>query len=118
VHSGFSEAVTRTMVFTSLISANIFLTFVNRSFYYSVITTFKYKNNLIPLIIGITIGITALLLFVGPFTKFFAFELLSLKQIGITVFIGFLSVIWYEGVKWRSRLKTPEAKLSEIKNGL
>lgn len=104
VYSGSSEAVTRTMVFTTLISANIFLTFVNRSFYYSVITTFKYKNNLIPLIIGITIGITALLLLVPPFTKFFEFEFLRLEQIGLTVFIGFLSVIWYEAVKWRSRV--------------
>ena len=110
VYSGFSEAITRTMVFTTLISANIFLTFVNRSFYYSVITTFKYKNNLIPLIIGITIGITALLLFVSPFTKFFEFEFLSPKQIGLTVFIGFVSVIWYEAVKWRIRIKAPDVE--------
>ena len=39
VRQGFSESTTRTMVFTVLIAANILLTLVNRSFYYSIITT-------------------------------------------------------------------------------
>lgn len=50
VHTGFSESLTRTMVFTVLIAANVSLTLVNRSFYYSVITTMRYKNNLVILI--------------------------------------------------------------------
>src|SRR5450432_2601468 len=33
VHQGFDESLTRTMVFTAIISSNIFLTLVNRSFY-------------------------------------------------------------------------------------
>jgi Ca2+-transporting ATPase len=102
---GFNEDITRTMVFTALISANIFLTFVNRSFYYSVIKTSVYQNNLIPIIIGATIAITALLLFVSPFTAFFKFERLNGFQIGLSVLIGFLSVIWYEGVKWNKRIR-------------
>lgn len=105
VYQGFSESVTRTMVFTVLISANIFLTLVNRSFYYSVITTMKYGNNLVFLIIGITIAISGLLLFVKPLTKFFQFESLNLSQLSISVIMGFLSVIWYEVVKWRKRTK-------------
>ncbi|RKS53736.1 Ca2+-transporting ATPase [Gillisia mitskevichiae] len=103
ISSGYDEATTRTMVFTTLISANIFLTFVNRSFYYSSLTTFKYENKLIPLIIGITLGITAMLLFIPAFTRFFEFELLNLYQIILSVSIGLISVIWYELVKWRKR---------------
>jgi Ca2+-transporting ATPase len=103
VSTGYNEYVTRTMVFTSLITANIVLTFVNRSFYYSVITTFGYKNNLIPMVIGVTIVITLLLLFVDPFTAFFDFEQLGFNQILISVFFGFISVIWYEIVKWFKR---------------
>src|SRR5690606_35617777 len=61
VHNGANEAITRTMVFTALITANIVLTFVNRSFFYSIFTTISYKNNLVPIIIGITVGITLLL---------------------------------------------------------
>ena len=105
VHQGFNEAITRTMVFTVLIAANIFLTLVNRSFYYSISTTMKYKNNLVLLIISLTIAISILLLYVKPLTQFFQFEYLNLVQSSISVGIGFLSVIWYEGVKWRKRTK-------------
>ena len=103
VHQGFNESITRTMVFTVLIAANIFLTLVNRSFYYSIITTMKYKNNLVLLIISITILISALLLYVKPMTQFFEFQSLNLSQLIISVSIGFLCVIWYEVVKWRNR---------------
>lgn len=105
VNNGANEAVTRTMVFTALISANIALTFVNRSFINSIFTTFKYKNNLVPIIIGITAGITLSLLFIPPFTRFFEFERLSLNQISISIGIGFLSALWYEIVKWWKRQK-------------
>ena len=105
VQQGFNEHITRTMVFTVLIAANIFLTLINRSFYYSVLTTLKYKNNLVLLIIGITIAITTMLLFVKPFTKFFDFEELSAFQLGISVCVGFLFVIWFEIVKWIKRLR-------------
>jgi P-type Ca2+ transporter type 2C len=108
VQQGYSEALTRTMVFTVLIAANIILTLVNRSFYYSIFTTMKYKNNLVLLIIGITIGITALLLYIKPFALFFGFVQLNVEQIGISAAIGFSSVIWYELVKLvkRKKLKT------------
>ncbi|TYC10569.1 cation-translocating P-type ATPase [Bizionia gelidisalsuginis] len=105
IHQEFNEAITRTMVFTTLISANIILTLVNRSFYYSIFTTLRYKNKLVPLIIGITITLMALLLFVKPLSLFFKFESLSITQIGISISIGFLSVIWYEFVKWFKRKK-------------
>ncbi len=106
VQQGFSETLTRTMVFTVLIAANIFLTLVNRSFYYGIFTTIRYKNNLVPLIIGITLAMAGLLLFVKPLANFFEFEPLNLSQLFICIGIGFLSVIWYEVVKWRTRHKT------------
>lgn len=106
VQQGFSETLTRTMVFTVLIAANIFLTLVNRSFYYDILTTIRYKNNLVPLIIGVTLAMAGLLLFVKPLAKFFEFEPLNLSNLFICLGIGFLSVIWYEVVKWRTRHKT------------
>jgi P-type Ca2+ transporter type 2C len=102
----FNEAQTRTMVFTVLIVANIILTLVNRSFYYSLLTTMRYKNNLVLLIIAITILITGLLLFVPPLTHFFEFQTLDFSQLAFCVVIGFLSVIWYEFVKIKTRLKS------------
>ena len=106
VQQGYKESLTRTMVFTVLIAANIVLTLVNRSFYYSIITTLRYKNNLVLLIISVTLAITGLLLFIPPLTKFFSFEPLNFSQLSISIGIGFLSVIWYEVVKWRKRNRT------------
>ncbi len=105
VQQGLNEVHTRTMVFTTLIAANIFLTLVNRSFYYSIFTTMKYKNNLVLLIISITILITALLLYIKPLSDFFKFERLDFDQSGISIAIGFLSVVWYELIKWSKRKK-------------
>lgn len=99
VWQGMDEAATRTMIFTVLIAANIFLTLVNRSFYYSIFTTIQYKNNLVPIIIMITIAITGVLLYVKPLTTFFLFEHLSITNLSISIGIGFLSVIWYEVIK-------------------
>ncbi len=112
VNNGADEAITRTMVFTALITANIVLTFVNRSFIYSVFTTFKYKNNLVPIIVGITVGITLLLLFVPSFTKFFQFERLDINQLGISVGMGMLSVLWFELVKWWKRQQILKSSFS------
>ncbi|MFA5298261.1 MAG: cation-translocating P-type ATPase [Lutibacter sp.] len=99
VNQEYNEAVTRTMVFTVLIVANIFLTLVNRSFYYSIFTVIKYKNNLVLMIISITIFMLILIIYVAPLAKFFKFEALNSTQLALSSGIGFLAVIWYEAVK-------------------
>ncbi|MCB0728981.1 MAG: cation-translocating P-type ATPase [Ignavibacteriae bacterium] len=103
VYNGFNEDLTRTIVFNSLISANIFLTLVNRSFYYSIFTTIKYRNNLVPLMIAITIIITGMILYIKPFAEFFEFETPDLSMLLFSTGIGFFSVIWFEIVKWKKR---------------
>ncbi len=104
VYQGYTEGITRAMVFTVLISSNIFLTLVNRSFYFSMFTTMRYKNNLVPIIIGVTIFITGLLLYVDPLTRFFEFETLDESQLSISIVTGFLFVVWYEFIKWEKRI--------------
>jgi Ca2+-transporting ATPase len=106
VSSDYNEALTRTMVFTVLITANIFLTLINRSFYYSILTTLKYKNNMVLFIVFFTILLVGLILYVHPLTGFFKFEALNLHQLLICILIGFVSVIWFEFVKIIRRLKT------------
>ena len=103
VQNAYDEQLTRSMVFTTLIIANVFLTLVNRSFYYSIFTTIKYKNDLIFWVIGVTIAITVLLIYVHPFADFFELEHLNIAQLGICIGVGFVSVIWIELVKWRNR---------------
>lgn len=115
VYQGFDEAITRTMVFATLITANIFLTLVNRSFYYSIFTTLQYKNNLVVLIISLTIVLSTLLLYVKPLTKFFEFEQLSGCQLPLSIGVGFVSVIWFEFVKWWNRRKDCRFEVTEFK---
>lgn len=106
VAQGFDEAYTRTMVFTVLIVANIFLTLVNRSFYYSIFTTLRYKNKMILFIITITIAITLLLIYIQPLSNFFKFNPLLFPDLLLSIGIGFASVIWYEFVKIKKRLNS------------
>ncbi|MGZ9675776.1 cation-translocating P-type ATPase [Flavobacterium sp. GNP001] len=102
VYQSFNENVTRTMVFLVLITSNVFLTLINRSFYYSIFTTLRYKNNLVFIIIGLTIALTALILYLKPLTQFFQLEHLNLKQLSIAIGVGAVSVLWYELVKvWK-----------------
>ncbi|NRT10834.1 magnesium-transporting ATPase (P-type) [Flavobacterium sp. 14A] len=94
------------MVFLVLVTANIFLTLINRSFYYSIFTTMQYKNNLVFIITGITIVITGLLLTVQPLIDFFLFTKLNLQQVGLAIGTGIVSVLWYELVKiWMRNFK-------------
>ena len=105
VAQGYNESLTRTLVFTVLIAANVFLTLINRSFHYSMFTTLRYRNNLVPFIILITVSFVGLILFIHPLTKFFEFETPTLSQLGLCTVIGFVSVSWFELVKLVKRLK-------------
>ena len=103
VRDGSNEETTRAMVFTTLIFANVFLSLVNRSFLYSMVESFRYRNRLFPLIIGITLGLLFAILYVPPFAGFFKVTGLSVQQLGISVLIAAVSVLWFEGYKWVKR---------------
>lgn len=98
-HEYGSESVTRTMVFITLIAANISLTLVNRSFYYSIATTIRYKNNLVPLIILVTMLLTVISVVIRPVAAFFQFTTLSFGQALIATTTGCAFVLWFEFVK-------------------
>lgn len=99
VYSGADETLTRTMVFATLITANIVLTLVNRSFHYSIWHTLRYSNPLIPLIIGVTLALAIAFIYLPPVAMFLGFTSLSGQQAVTCLLIGVVSVIWYETVK-------------------
>ncbi len=100
---GGNEEKTRALVFTTLIFANVFLSLVNRSFYYSIIACFKHKNILFPFVIGSTLFILLLILYVPALADFFKLTGLNLKEIIITLFVAAASVMWMEIYKWTKR---------------
>jgi Ca2+-transporting ATPase len=93
---GQSEATTRAMVFTTMIFANVFLCLVNRSFVYSVFDSMKNKNKLFPLVIGITLALLFAILYIPAFAAFFKLNSLSIKDLGFSIFIAGISVLWFE----------------------
>lgn len=106
IGKNMSENGTRTLIFLTLITSNIVLTLANRSFYYSIFKTIQYKNNLVGLIIGVTIVLTGLLLFIPAFSNFFLFEMVSSSQIGLCIIVGSISVLWVEIYKVFKRRKS------------
>lgn len=108
VNSG--EAGVRTLVFVTILSANIFLTLVNRSFYHPVWTTIRYANRLLPFVIVAGIVISCLLIAVPSFRSFFGFRLMSPGLFGLAIASGCCSVIWIDLLKWLRRRRDEQKK--------
>jgi len=104
VDEGNNAQVTSAMVFVTLVTSNILLTLVNRSFYYSIIDTLNYRNRLLPLVIIVTIGIVGLIFVYSPLRQFFGFERLQASEFFYCIGTGFLSVIWIELYKFFKRV--------------
>ncbi len=105
VQQGHGEELVRTMVFCTLIAANIGLTLVNRSFTASMFTTFFNHNNLLRVILLVTIVLVAALLYVPLLREQFQLAEPSALQLAQATAIGFASVAWFEVYKWVKRRK-------------
>ncbi|HEY8957972.1 cation-translocating P-type ATPase [Chitinophaga sp.] len=96
VARGADEVLTRSMVFTTLVFANIFLTLVNRSFYYSFIHSMRNRNKLMVGVISITLLLLAAMLYAPPVARFFSITGLSPYELLLCTAISAASVLWFE----------------------
>ena len=103
VQNGGDESTTRTMVFTTLIFANILLCLINRSFTYSIFETLHYKNKLFPMVIGLTLVLLFIILYVPFIANFFSLVRLSMTDLGFALLVASLSVLWFDGYKLLKR---------------
>ncbi|MBK7883378.1 MAG: cation-translocating P-type ATPase [Chitinophagaceae bacterium] len=94
--NGAGMEQTRTIVFTTLILSNIFLTFVNRSFSRTIFYTSRYKNNLAFVILIISVFFLAALHFIPFVCNIFQLDGITLGQFGISFAMAFMTVIWFE----------------------
>lgn len=99
------ETEVRSLVFLSLLIANIFLTLVNRSFYYSILTTLRYPNQRMLWILLLTIVLMIAMVSLPSLASFFGITRLSWSLLGIAVGVGAMSTLWFELVKWRIRVR-------------
>lgn len=105
-HEGYSEDVVRSWVFCSLLIANVLLTLENRSFYNSLFVTLRYKNRLMPFIIGTTILLSILIFKVAFLRELFNLSSLSVQTVGALFVINSVAIFWYEILKWIKRKRT------------
>ncbi|RXF69498.1 cation-translocating P-type ATPase [Arcticibacter tournemirensis] len=106
VRLGGDEASTRTMVFTTLIISNIFLSLVNRSFYYPLTSSFNNRNYLMTAALSVTVVLLVIILYVPLVAQFFKVIPLSFEAISICLATGMVSVLWFELWKWLRRIKS------------
>jgi Ca2+-transporting ATPase len=105
VQNGGNEEKTRAMVFSTLIFANILLSLVNRSFYYSMMESFKNRNILFVAVIGITLILLFAILYIEPLAGFFHLNELNIVELSKAIGIASVSVLWFEIYKWIKRMK-------------
>jgi len=97
--NGNSLTETRTIVFTTLIISNIFLTFANRSFTKTFAKTIRYKNNLALPIIIISVLFLCVILLVPFVRSLFELSVISATNFFICLATAFISVAWFEMYK-------------------
>lgn len=108
VRGGADEGLTRAMVFSTLVLSNVFLSFTNRSFYFSVTDTLKTKNNLLLGVTALVILGLMIILYVPSVASFFYLTPLHLPQLGMSLLVASVSVLWFEGYKWIKRMRTSD----------
>ncbi len=99
-YNELNEVKIRSLIFSTLIFSNIFLTLVNRSFSQSVLDTIKQKNKLIPIIISISTILLLLILNIPYISDLFHVEPLQLKDYAYSILIAFVFTIWIEPFKY------------------
>lgn len=103
LYNGGSDTLVRTVIFITLLLSNVLLTLVNRSFRYSLFTTITYKNNLVPLITGITLILTAAMLYVPFLKQLFGLTGLPVNILLVCTGAAMAGTLWMELWKWARR---------------
>ncbi len=103
MQNGAGETTVRTVAFITLLQCNIFLTLVNRSFSESVFRSLGYQNNLLRLIIVVSIVLLIAILFVPFLRNIFSLSLLSTTAYLHTLIVAFVAVCWLEVWKYFQR---------------
>lgn len=99
----YSVAETRTIVFTTLVLSNIFLTFVDRSFTENFTRTIFYKNNLAVWIFIISVFFLSAIHLVPFIRDIFQLAPIDVNDILICAVVSFVSVMWFEVYKMNLR---------------
>src|SRR5690606_11275971 len=86
VTGGSDEVTTRSIVFSTLVFANVFLSLVNRSFVYSVLESLKNNNKLFPIFLSASLVLLLAILYIPAFASFFQVRAINLQELTVCLF--------------------------------
>lgn len=93
----------RTIVFTTLIVSNVFLTFTSRSFTKTIYYTTRYKNGLAPAIIIVSAVFLVLLHLVPAVRNLFQLSSITQGNFWLCIGVAFAATMWFEAYKMLRR---------------
>jgi len=99
--NGVGQEVVRAEAFTALIIANILLTLTGRSRERSVLTTIRYPNRLVPVMLSLTLLVLLACLFWPPASGLFGFGAIDMVTFLEITALAAVSVGWIEFTKHR-----------------
>jgi Ca2+-transporting ATPase len=109
MNDGATLEKVRTIVFTSLLISNVFLTFVNRSVTQTIKYTIHYKNKLAPFIIVISVAFLAAILALPFLRNLFQLTTISAGELALCTGVALAGVMWFEVYKAMFRPKSEAA---------
>lgn len=105
---GASENKIRTLIYCSLIFSNVLLSLTNRSFYHSILTTLRYRNHIMYMVLVISLLLLGLSIFNPFFRDVFSFVQLTWIEMMLCTVTAAIAVLWIEIYKWRIRKKNAQ----------
>jgi P-type Ca2+ transporter type 2C len=100
LYQGQGEMFARTISFTTLIFADLALILINRSWSRTILSTLQSPNKALWYVIGGALLFLALILYFPPLQDLFRFSPLHLDDILLALIAAFISILWFEGLKW------------------
>lgn len=103
LHHGFTEEAARALTFTTLVTGNLSLILVNRSWRHSVLRTLNIQNPALWWVIVGAFFFLSLALTVPFLREIFHFSTITIQQFLLCVLVGLASVLWFEIYKMTRR---------------
>jgi Ca2+-transporting ATPase len=99
VAGGDGDAHARTLAFTSLMSGNLALIMVNRSWGATVFSRASLRNRTATAIVVVALALLVTIVSAAPLRAFFAFDVLARWELGAALASGLVAVAWFEVLK-------------------
>ena len=109
-NQGRGELEARSLAFVTLVIANLGLILSNRYWSKNIISSLRYKNSALYIIVTATLALLTLVITVPFLRDLFKFGTLHFDDLALCFGAGIGCIIWFETVKYFSRPRTKPLK--------